>query len=238
VGTLTLEGFRAELLFDLKNRTDTTTPEGLSVARQDMFINAGYLWVTHPTVFRHRELQHSYTLALSTPVPGTTNVYLFTPAPGNVVITGLRYVSHVDAATDDPTAFRTKLFPKDEQWFQERTLTAGGPPRDFAVRGNNLLISPVPGTGEVGEVLVVGAWREPAVLVGGATTVLSTLWDEIVVLAARWRAEFHLGYRDLAEGTKLDLVGLVNEYQDFERLQGEDWDWVSEVRVERTMESA
>jgi hypothetical protein len=232
MGTLTLENFRSELLFDLKNRTDTSVPEGLTTTRQDLFINAGYLHVTHPSVFRHRELQHSYTLTL---VNGTQS-YLFHPNAG-VNITALRYVAHVAAATDSPTAFRTKLFPKDEQWFQQRTLVSGGPPRDYFVRGDRIFLSPVPGANENGQVLVVGAWREPAVLTAGAVTVLSSLWDEVVLLAARWRAEFHLGYRDLAEATKLDFVSLLNEYRDFEQLHGEDWDWVSEVRTERVMES-
>lgn len=236
MGTLTLEQLRAELLFDLRNRTDTTTANGVSTTRQDMWINAGYFWMTHPSVFRHRELQHRYTIALV----NATNLYTFTPTPGltSVAITAIRSVAHVDATTDSPTATRTKLFPKDEQWFQARSLTSGGPPRDYAVRGNSILVSPVPGTSEAGELLVVTAWREPAVLIAGATTVLSTLWDEIVLLAARWRAELHLGYRELAEATKLDVVGLVNEYRDFEFLHGEDMDWQTEVRSERTMEMA
>lgn len=233
MGTMTLEGFRAELLFDLRNRTDTSVPGGFSVDRQDLFLNAAYLHITHPSVFRHREMQFSYTL----PLVAGTNTYTFHPTPGGVAITAIRYVTHVQAATDTPTAQHTKLFPRDEQWLQERTISSGAP-RDYAVRGDQLFLSPVPGAGEAGEVLVVGAWREPTLLVAGAVTVLSARWDEIILLAARWRAELHLGYRDLAEATKLDWVSLTNEYQDFERLHGEDWDWVSEVRTESAMERA
>ena len=232
MGTLNLESFRAELLFDLRNRTDTSGSDGLSTARQDSYINAGYLWATHPSVFRHRELQTSYTIPL---VSGTSS-YVFTPNAG-VVMTALRYATHVAAATDDLTARRVKLLPQDEQWFQSRSHNTGAP-RNFCVRGSSLILSPVPSANETGQVLAIGAWREPAVLIAGQTTVLSTLWDEIIVLAARWRAELHLGYRDLAETTKLDLTALVNEYRDFESLQGEDWDWAVEVRTESAMESA
>ena len=56
MGTLTLVDFRAQLLFDLKGRSDTLTPQGMDDTRLDMYINAGYLWLTHPSVFRHREL--------------------------------------------------------------------------------------------------------------------------------------------------------------------------------------
>ena len=232
MGTLTLQNFRAELLFDLKNRSDTTTAEGFSEARQDLFINAAYLHVTHPSIFRHREMQHSYTI----PLVSGTQAYTFSPNAG-VNITGIRWVSHVEAATDDPTARRTKLFPKDEQWFQARSLSSGGSPRDFAVRGSQILLSPVPGANEAGEVLVVGAWREPAVLsADGDVTTLSTLWDEILLLAARWRAELHLGYREMAEATKLDWVSLLNEYKSFEELQGEDWDLYPDLVTEHAME--
>jgi len=179
-------------------------------------------------------MQRSFTITL---VSGT-QAYTFTPVSG-IVTTAIRWVSHVEAATDDPTARRTKLFPKEEQWFQARSLSSGGSPRDFAVRGSQILLSPVPGANEAGNVLVVGSWREPTVLsADGDVTTLSTFWDEIVLLAARWRAELHLGYREMAEATKLDWVSLVNEYKDFEQLQGEDWDLYPDLVTQPAMERA
>lgn len=232
MGVMNLQNFRDELIFVLKNRTDTTDPLGFSTTRQDRYINAGYLYLCHPSVFRHREMQHSFTLTL---VAGTQG-YTFSPV-GGVNIVGIRYAAHVQAATDDPTAFRSKLWPKDEQWFNERSHTSQSDPKDYFVRGNQLFISPIPGAGEAGQVIAVGAWREPALLSAvGDTTVLSSVWDEVLVLASRWRAEVHLGYRDLAEATKLDMVSLINEYADFERLHAEDWDWMAEVRTESYME--
>lgn len=232
MGTWTIDNFRAELLFDLRNRTDRNTTDGVSDDRLDAWINAGQLHVTHPSVFRHRELMYRYTLPL---VAGTSE-YVFTPL-GSTNITAIRYVSHVDAATDDLTASRTKLLPKDIQWFQGRTYTTGAP-REYHIVSNRIVVGPVPSAAEVGTVLAVGAWAEPRSLSLGFPTDLSTLWDEIILLAARWRAELHLGYRDLAEATKLDFVGLINEYKDFEQLHGEDWDWMSDLRTEPYMESA
>lgn len=233
MGALTLANLRSELLFDLRNRTDTADPLGVSTTRQNLWVNAGYLHLTHPSVFRHRELQSTVTIAL---VSGT-QAYTFTPV-GGVTVTALRYVTHVEAASDDFTVGRTKLFPRDEQWFQDRSRFTSGAPRDFIVRGSQLLVNPIPSAGETGQVLVCGVRREPTLLTAdGDTTVLSSLWDEIVLLAARWRAELHLGYRDLAEATKVDFTSLVNEYKDFEDLQHEDWSWSTEVRTESAMES-
>ena len=232
MGTLTLEQFRTELLWDLKNRSDTLAPEGFTEARQDSFINAGYLHVTHPSVFRHRELQYNYDLAL---VNGDFD-YTFTP-DGTVNITAIRSVAHVEGATDDPTFFRTKLLPVDIQWTQSRSHTTGAP-RHYTIVRDQLAVFPVPDANVAGDILAIHAWREPALLTAGQVTVLSSLWDEIVLLAARWRAELHLGYRDLAEATKLDFVSLINEYREFDQLHEEDWDWSVEVRTESHMERA
>jgi len=235
MGTMTLGNFRAELLWDLKNRSDTGATEGLTTTRQDTFINAGYLHVTHPTVFRHRELQYRSPITLA----NGQFQYTFTPNAGfGVILTGVRSASHIAGATDNLTTRKVKLFPRDMQWFDNRTHTSGAP-RDYAIQGDTIWFSPVPSTGEVGQVVVLSGWREPSLLANpGNQTVLSTRWDEIVLLAARWRAELHLGYRDLAEATKLDFTGLINEYRDFEQLQGEDTDWMAEVRTESHMESA
>ena len=231
MGTLTLSQLRDELRFDLRNRPDTAA-SGFSDTRANLWLNSAYLHITHPKVFRHRELQFSYTIQLV----AAQNLYTFTPNAG-VEIVALRSLTHVAATSDDYTATRTKLRPKDEQWFQDRSHSTGTQPRDYAVRANQLILSPIPGVNEAGEVLVVSAWREPALLTDATATVLSSRFDEIVLLAARWRAELHFGYRDLAEATKLDFSSLLNEYSEFEQLHGEDWDWESPVRVESHMEA-
>ena len=234
MGTMTLERFRSNLLFDLRNRTDTSTPDGFDTTRQDEIINSAYFHLSHPSIYRHRELQTRYTITLATGV----QAYTFTPTGGGFNILAIRSVAHVEAATDDPLSFRTKLIPRDEQWFQERTLSSSGPPRNYMIQANVMGISPVPTVTENGQVMVVTAWREPTALVAGATTVLGNVWDEVLRLGTRWRAELHLGYRDLAEATKMDYISFINEYKDFEQLHGEDWDWVPELRMDSAMERA
>jgi hypothetical protein len=233
MGTLTLSQLRDEVRFDLKNRPDTGTT-GLSDTRLDLFLNAAYLQVAHPSVHRHRELMYTYTLTLAT----ADNDYTFTPV-GGVVILAIRSVTHIDAAVLSATAARQKLRAKDPQWFDERTINSGSRPSSYAVEGNSILIEPVPDSSLNGELLQVRAIREPAQLAAaGDTTVIGNRWDEVILLGARWRAELHLGYRDLAEATKIDFASLVNEYRDFDHLHGlEEWDWTSEVRTESHMET-
>jgi hypothetical protein len=144
----------------------------------------------------------------------------------------------VDATVFSNTAVRTKLRARDAQWFDNRTLATGSRPSSYAIEGNTFLIDPVPSAVEAGELLFVRAVREPATLTAGTTTILANRWDEVILLGARWRAELHLGYRDLAEATKLDFAALANEYDGWDRESGEDWDYVSDLRREPTMERA
>lgn len=233
MGTLTLADFRSELRFDLRNRPDTSS-SGFSDTRANLFINSAYLHVSHPSVFRHRELMYRFEITLT-----PANLYTFSPDGAGVEITAIKSITHVQAATNDYTAFRTKLLPKDEQWFDGRSHDQGPNPRHYAIRGDQILLSPIPFGASIGQVLSLNTIREPALLaVDTDATVLATRFDEIVLLAARWRAELHLGYRDLAEATKLDFVGLLNEYRDDETLNMEDFDWQVEVRNESTMEQA
>jgi len=230
MGTMTLENFRTEMLFDLKNRTDTGA-DGLSTARQDLFINSAYLHVTHPSVFRHREMQYASNINLF----DGTSTYPFSPDTANVVITAIRGVTHISGPL---TALRfIKLLPKDQQWFLSRSPNSGAP-REYFIQANEINLNPIPGPNETGTLLALATWREPDIMVAGSTTVLSSMWDEIILLAARWRAELHLGYREMAEATKLDWVSLVNEYAAFEQLHGEDWDFFPDIVTQSPMERA
>lgn len=230
MGNLVLEQFQTELLFDLRNRTDTTAPEGVTEDRLNIWIQAAYDHITHPSVFRHKELQFRWSIPL---VSGTSG-YVFTPTSGAQNITALKSVAHVFGTTDTPTTFRVKLLAKDSQWVERRTIVVG-PPREYYTEGNLIYVSPVPGANEATHILALRGWREASPLVTGQPTELRPIWDEVLLLAARWRAELHLGYRDLAEGTKADFVGMLNEYQTWENLQGEDWDFDSGLAIKGYM---
>lgn len=226
MGQLTLAEIRSELRLDLRNRPDTSS-SGFSDTRANLYINSAYLHLTHPSVFRHRQLLYRFAIPLT-----TANLYTFSPDGAGVTITALLGLTHVQAATNNYTASRTKLLPKDEQWFDDRSHNQGPNPRHYAVRGDQILLSPIPNGTAIGQVLSVHSYRQPALLaLDTDTTVMDTRFDEILLLAARWRAELHLGYRDLSEATKLDFVGLLNEYRDHDTLNAEDFDWQADVRT-------
>ena len=231
MGVLTLTQLLAEVRFDLRNRPDSTD-SGISDTRLTLYLNAAYRHLCHPSVHRHRELLHTYTL----PLVSGTNTYTFTPDPASVNIVAVRSVTYIDSPTYVATATKNKLKPVEAQWFDERTLTADSRPNQYMLEGSILEVSPVPGANEDTNLLRVRAIKEPALLAGAVTTEVSGLWDEVLIMGARWRAEMHLGYRDLAEATKLDYGAMLNEYQTFSNLQAEDWDWVPEFRMDPGME--
>jgi len=234
VGVLTLSEILTEVRFDLKNRPDTTA-SGLSDTRLTLFVNAAYRHLCHPSVHRHREMLYNYTLTLAS----GTNTYTFTPDAAAVNIVAVRSVTYIDAAAYTATAQKNKLRPVEPQWFDERTLTSGGRPTNYGIEGSTLEVSPVPAANEDTKLLRVRAIREPALLTtaGDEATAVGAQWDEVLILGTRWRAEMHLGYRDLAEATKLDYAAMLNEYQSFSNLQAEDWDWVPEFVTDPAMEN-
>jgi hypothetical protein len=225
MGVLTLEQIREEVYFDLGNRTDTAadsgTRRGVNETRLDLWINDALRHLGHPNVFVHRQLMHTFTLTM---VDGT-NSYTFDPA-GAVSISGIRFASYLRAAADSATVNKRKLKLADDQWFAERTLNTGEP-SIYAVEGDQLLLTPVPGASQAAQLVKVHAWRYPPLLVAGATTTLEPQWDELLILGARWRAELHLGLLDLATETRANFAGLLNEYKDWRNANAEDWDWIS-----------
>jgi len=234
VGVLTLSEILTEVRWDLKNRPDATA-SGLSDTRLTLFVNAAYRHLCHPSIYRHQEMLYTYTL----PLVSGTNTYTFNPDPAAVNIVAVRSVTYIESPTYVSTAIKNKLRPVEPQWFDERTLTADSRPNQYMLEGDTLEVSPVPGTNEDGNLLRVRAIREPALLTiaGNQATAVGGLWDEVLILGTRWRAEMHLGYRDLAEATKLDYAAMLNEYQSFGNLQAEDWDWVPEFVTDPAMEN-
>jgi hypothetical protein len=236
MGEMTREEFDDQLIEDLKNRGDGVFAE----ARRLRWIDHTYNHVSSPKVFRHRQLYANYTATLATGV----NEYSISAATVGFQFNAIIDVFHIEAAAYAPTARKRRLFPRAGRWFDDQTLVAGIPsvysveaPGDV-VAGEIIKISSIPRVDENNQLLRLRGWREPAILVADATTtVIPRVWDEVISLGAKWRAERDLGYKLDAETTLQDYAALINDVAQRETIEGEDWGWEAEVVREAHMET-
>jgi hypothetical protein len=225
MGLLTLSELRDELQIALKQRNDLTD------AQLNRWINQGYTWVCTPEVRRHEELKSTYDVALVT----GTNVYSLSQATVGYHILGISDVTYYASATVVNTAERHDVRPRDTRWFNDHRIpSAGGGPRHYAWRAAGIVFSPIPTSAENGHQVRLETWREPVLLSNDAdVTVLTNYWDEAVILAAQFIAEYRLGYRELSTATRQTAVGYVNEKSAGNELQADD----SYFEAEREFES-
>jgi hypothetical protein len=237
MGEMTRQQFENQLIEDLKNRADTIVGD----TRIFRWIDYAYNHVSHPKVFRHRQLLANHNVTLATGI----NEYSISAATVGFQINAIIDVHHIAAIAYAATATKRKLYPKDGRWFDQRTMSATiptayavGAPGDV-VTGEVLKISGVPRADENGQIVIVRCWREPAILAAdGTTTVLPRAWDEVISLGAKWRAERDLGYKAAAELTLQDYAALINDVSNREQIEGEDWGWEVDVVMEPIMETS
>ncbi len=226
MGDLTQTQFRGELTFQLRNRSDA----GFTDARLNRWIGFGVDFVSHPSVFAHRELQTEGTITLVT----NDNDYTVS-AIGGINVTAIRNVYHILATVSTPTAIKRKLKPKNIKWFDQRTLATGGPLYAYAIDGGLIHVANVPSVTENGQLLRVRFWREHPALADGTATLIPRMWDEIVLQVAQWIAELRLGYRELAAETRENIDPMINSLSTRQGLEANDTEWVSEVITESVM---
>jgi hypothetical protein len=221
MGLLTLADFRAETRFNLKNRNDS----GVTDTRIDRWINAAMLHMGLPSVHRFRELQRTYDITLVL----DTNSYSLSQATIGFKLLAPRSVYNIIEVPETPTSRKRRLSPRNIHWFDRRTLSSGIP-SNYALDGETLFISGVPSATEAGQIVRVRYWSEPSPLtLVTDTTPYATYYDEVLVIGAQWVAERTLGYRDRAEMTKQDYIGLLNEGPEQEELEAEDWSFQVDI---------
>jgi hypothetical protein len=211
----TASNFRDELVFNLKNRADA----GLTDERLDRWINAAYRHMCLPTVHDFREMHTSVDITL---VNGT-HIYDIDEATVGEKIVAVRSVFNIIDIPETATGRKRVLRPRAVQWFDRRVLVTGSA-QVFTIDGESIAISNVPGATEAGQLVRIRFWAEPTRLTTGVTTVLADYYDEVLVLGSQWIAERALGYRDRAEITKQDYIGLLNEGPEEGQLEGHMWD--------------
>jgi hypothetical protein len=150
-------------------------------------------------------------------------------------ITGVRSVIYYSAVAipafpvSQNTVVKRRLKPMEIHDLDDTTIPIG-PPDRYVIEGDELLLDSEPSATEDGFLLRLRVFREPAVLTGTNKTVIPSIWDEVILLGARWRAERDLGYRDLAEETKQNYAALINEYDTIPQIEAsEEIGWTSPV---------
>jgi hypothetical protein len=214
MANLGLADLKTELGFLLRNRNDS---DATNSSRLERWINWAYYYMTHPSVHQFREVQTVYSTTLVTgdydyPIDNTTLGF-------NLV--AIRWVTHVEASSFTPTAIKRKLKPRSIRWFEERTLPSSKP-SVYAVDGEFLYLSGVPTSSENGQVLRVGAYRQPATLTGTNATVLNEYFDRPLLKFSQAFAEADLGDRASALVTVREASVLINDIGSESEMEGED----------------
>ncbi len=227
MGTMTGTELMAELRYLLVGRaaTDTTITD----ARILRWINWTYDHISYPNIHRHRENKASYDIALVTDTPN----YTLLPATVGYQIVAIKSAVHHEV-TGTPALGDTKnrLNIDSTEAFENRTITTGKPSR-YVVDGDDLLLDPIPSSTYNGQKLRLRVYRLPTHLTDSATTtVVRSIWDEVILQGAKWRAERDIGYREKAELTKQDFAAILNEYKEAEDIDAEEEiDWMPGVRT-------
>lgn len=229
MGDLTLEQMRDAARYALSEKRDLTSTQ------LDRWLNWSYFHVAMPSVHRHQENRATHTYQLSEDVV-EYDLSSSTLGKQNIGIFDLTYFA--DTNTNVDTRRRRLEGPVNVRRLDERSFPAGEPTR-YARYGNTLILDNRPTSAMANHRLRLRYWHQPVKLVSGSdTTIFPALWDEVIVLGARWRGWRELNQPDRAEIAKRDFSEMVNEIQETVRVDSEDWGGTFEPELEDHMEMA
>jgi hypothetical protein len=135
-------------------------------------------------------------------------------------------ISHVQSTTNPPPADarRFKLDPEHirNQATIQRTT---GRPAAYSWWNNTVILTRIPDTASVGQLLEFRGYAQPAVLTGVQATVLRDEWDLPIVIGAQFYLWTMFNESDRAYESKQTFGALVNEIADPRRLHADEWGW-------------
>lgn len=223
MGLDTLTTMRTALQFILEQRDDIGNTE------LDRWLNWTYIQISNPGVARHRALQDNFTIALVL----NQISYDVSVTASTFHVAGIHDVVYIDGANiTDNTLTRRKLKGSQDIRTMETRPFSTGPPTRYSLQGElgglglnlGLIINTQPSAAEVGNLLLVNCWRYPAVLTGVATTVLSPVWDEVIIVGAAWRGWRDLNQPDRANEMKQQFAELTQAISSKIDVTAEDWE--------------
>ena len=221
MGSMTLTEMRSSLRWDLDNRG------GLTEAQLNRWLNWSYLHISQPNIHMHQSLQ-SDTGNLVTLATGTVSYNIGTLAAMRFHgIYSTTYVRGTDYS-DYSTTRRKLRGGLDIRHFDE-SLVGEGEPSRYAIWGGNaagqiIYVDHRPSSAENGNVLLVRGYREPTQLTtANQVTVLPSIWDEIILMGAKWRGWRSLNRPERAEPARVEFGLQINEIPEATYLDAQDW---------------
>ena len=223
MGLDTLTVMRTALGFMLEARDDIGNTE------LDRWLNWTYIQISNPGIARHRALQSNFTIALVL----NQISYDISVAASTFHTAGIQDVVYIDGVNiTDNTFTRRKLRGRQDIRTAEARPFSTGPPTHYSLQGEvggaglnlGLIINSQPSAAEVGNLLLVNTWRYPTILSGAATTVLTPVWDEVIVVGAAWRGWRDLNQPDRAAEMKQQFAELTQAITDKIAVDAEDWE--------------
>ncbi len=208
MGTDTLTNMRDSVTFEMHSRTDLTN------GSLDRWINAAYTHISMPNVFRHHELESTKTIAM------ITDDIDYSIAALN--FWSVRQVSHFKGTSTAVTVARQRLEPMDITQFDDQGQLGTGAPSRWLIEGTQLFLDKRPTTNENTQLLQLRGYLIPTVLSATSdVTVLSRIWDEVIILGAVWRGLRGTNQPAEAEIAKLNYAEMIREVVQAHQLEAE-----------------
>jgi hypothetical protein len=218
MGTMTLDEMKEELYLLCDSRDEVRFDDGSTgEARLTRFLNWSYLRVQLPSTFEHVERMTSAAITLA------TDDYEYAIDSTIWAIDHIRYNNR-----------EKRLNPMSISQLSNITRH-DGPPNRFARFGTNLLLDTTPSSNENGHTLTVYGWMQPETLnTSSAASDLNTVWDEVIVIGAGWRAWRTFGDLARADVFREEYAALTNDNRSVLNMEGHIPGWRVEVgsRVE------
>ena len=230
MSTMPLSEMRDALRWDLENN-GTLTP-----AQLNRWINWSYLHISQPNIHPHQSLQATGT------VPLVLDQVEYPLTGLGFVLWGVYSCTYIKGTTVAPTNYRRRLKGGGDIRWLDAQFASSGEPSSYAVwggaaGGQTLHINARPSSGVVGNLLLIRGYKQPTLLAADTDkTVMHDLWDEAILLGARWRGWRSLTRPERAEIARVEFGLQVNEIQNALKLDASDWGGRFEIDMQPYMQ--
>ncbi len=207
----------------------------LTDAQLKRWINWSYLHISQPNIHPHQSFQTQGELTL------VTDQVTYPLTGFGFTLWGIYNVTYIAATTSAVTNRRRRLKGASDIRWLDYQFQREGEPSEYAVWGGSavggtLNINARPTTSQNGHILLVRGYRQPTSLVANdSVTVLHDLWDECILIGARWRGWREINRPERAEIARVEFGMQINEIQNALKLDAQDWGGRFEIDLTQYM---